>query len=77
MLKKTITVEVKTNAKQILVEKITEHIYKVRLSATPIAGKANKQLIDILSDYFKISKSQVEIKSGKSSKNKIINLFLN
>ena len=76
MTTKTITVEVKTNAKNILVEKITDSVYKVRLKATPIDGKANNQLINTLADYFKVSKSQVEIKSGKSSKTKIILIYL-
>ncbi|MDO8669662.1 MAG: DUF167 domain-containing protein [Candidatus Buchananbacteria bacterium] len=76
-MKRIITVEVKTNSKEIKVEPIKGNVYKVRLSATPLEGKANKQLIDVLSGYFDISKSQVEIKSGKTSKTKIVELFLN
>ncbi len=76
MTTKIITVEVKTNAKNILVEKITNSVYKVYLKATPIDGKANNQLISTLADYFNVSKSQVEIKSGKSSKTKIVLIYL-
>ena len=68
----TITVTVKPNSKSIVVEKITDLIYKMRLTATPIDGKANRQLIEVLADYFKVSKSQVRIKSGKTAKTKVV-----
>lgn len=74
-MKKIITVEVKTNSKEIKIEKITDNVFKVRLSATPIEGKANKQLIDVLSEYFKIPKAQIEIKSGKTSKTKVLVIY--
>lgn len=74
-MSKTITVEVKANSKDIKVEKITDNIYKVRLSATPIEGKANKQLISVLAEYFKIPKSWVEIKSGKTSRTKVLVIY--
>ncbi|MEK7072484.1 MAG: DUF167 domain-containing protein [Patescibacteria group bacterium] len=74
-MKKIITVEVKTNSKEVKVEKISDNVFKVRLSATPIGGRANKQLIEILSHYFKVSKSQIEIKSGKTSKTKVLVMY--
>jgi len=74
-MKKIITVEVKTNSKEVKVEKITDQVFKVRLSATPIAGRANKQLIEVLANYFKVAKSQIEIKSGKTSKTKVLIIY--
>lgn len=74
-MKKIITVEVKPNSKEVKVEKINDNVFKVRLSATPIGGRANKQLIEIMSDYFKVSKSQIEIKSGKTSKTKVLVIY--
>ena len=65
-------VEVKTNSSKIDVEKITDLVYKVRLTAPPTEGKANTQLIKILADYFNVSKSQVSIKTGKTSKTKLV-----
>jgi uncharacterized protein (TIGR00251 family) len=73
---KKITVEVKPNSKEVVVEKISDLVYKVRLSATPVDGQANDQLIKVLSKYFNISKSQVEIKSGKTSRTKVIILYI-
>ena len=69
---KSILIEVKPNSSNISVEKITEQVYKVRLTAPPIDGKANIQLIKILADYFQVAKSQITIKTGKTSKTKLV-----
>lgn len=74
-MKKIITVEVKTNSKEVKVEKITDSIYKIRLTATPVEGKANKQLIKVLAEYLGVPQSQIEIKSGKTSKTKVLVIY--
>lgn len=43
---------------------------KVRLTAPPIDGKANKQLIAFLAKAFKVAKSRVKIISGETGRNK-------
>ncbi len=48
---------------------------KVRLSSPPVEGKANKELIEVLAREFGISKKDVEIISGLSSKNKTVRLI--
>ena len=48
---------------------------KVRLSAPPVEGKANRELIDILAKEFKIPKKDIEIISGHSSKHKRVKLY--
>jgi len=48
---------------------------KVRLSAPAKEGKANKALIELLSDYFNIPKSSIFIISGSSSKTKIVDIL--
>jgi uncharacterized protein (TIGR00251 family) len=47
---------------------------KLRLAAPAVEGAANKELIKFLSKKFKVSKSEVEFKSGKNSKIKLIKL---
>lgn len=47
---------------------------KVKVSAPPIEGKANKELINILSEHFEVSKSKISIVSGDKSRNKIIEI---
>jgi hypothetical protein len=43
---------------------------KVRLTAPPVEGKANKALIKYFSGIFEIPRSQIEILSGFKSRNK-------
>ncbi len=47
---------------------------KVKLKSAPVEGKANSELIEILSKEFGISKKDVKIISGVRSKNKIVKL---
>ena len=43
---------------------------KVSLKSPPVDGAANKELIQLLSKVFKISKSQITILRGKNSRSK-------
>jgi uncharacterized protein (TIGR00251 family) len=45
---------------------------KVKIKCAPVDGKANKELVDTLSDVFGIPKSRVVFKSGETSKLKRI-----
>ncbi len=45
---------------------------KIKITAQPIDGKANKALIEFLSKYFKIPKTSIEILKGETSKEKTI-----
>ena len=40
-------------------------------------GKANKELIELLADKYDVPKSQIRIKSGLSSKNKLVEIDTN
>jgi len=45
---------------------------KVKITAPPVDGKANKCLIEFLSKSFKVPKSYIEIVKGETSKDKTI-----
>ncbi len=45
---------------------------KIKLTAQPVDGKANKALIEYLSKELKIAKSYIEIVKGHTNKEKII-----
>lgn len=45
---------------------------KIKITAQPVDGKANKALIEFLSKYFKIPKTSIEILKGETSKEKTI-----
>lgn len=44
---------------------------KVKVSSPPEDGKANKEVIERLSDYFDVPKSKITIKSGHTSREKV------
>lgn len=69
-----LSVDVTPNSKFPKVIKISEESYKVKVDAPAEEGKANKRLIEILSDYFKVSKSSISVIKGLKSKNKIIEI---
>ncbi|MBU8902634.1 MAG: YggU family protein [Victivallales bacterium] len=47
---------------------------KIALTAPPIDGKANKELLKFLAKYFKLSKSDLHLVSGESLRAKIIRI---
>ncbi|MBI2109658.1 DUF167 domain-containing protein [Candidatus Woesearchaeota archaeon] len=51
-----------------------DEIYKVHLKSQPIDGKANKELIALLSEYFKVKKSNISIIRGLRSKEKSVEI---
>ncbi|MGK7877523.1 MAG: DUF167 domain-containing protein [Xenococcaceae cyanobacterium] len=69
-----IKVKVKPNSKQQKIEESAEGSLAVRLKSPPIDGKANQELIELLAKKFKVAKSQIYIKSGLSSKNKLVEI---
>jgi uncharacterized protein (TIGR00251 family) len=54
--------------------KIAENEYAAWVTAPPIDGKANATLIKLLSDYFGVAKSLINIVGGKTAKTKIIDI---
>jgi len=60
------------NSKEDSVEEIGPNILRIKINARPIDGEANKRLIKILADYFKVAKSQIEIKAGTTFRQKIV-----
>lgn len=69
-----INVLVVPNSKVSEVIKTDENSYKIRVDAPAVEGKANKRLIEILSDYFKVKKSSVKILKGFKNRSKIIEI---
>ncbi len=67
-------VKVKPNSKQ---QKITEEedgSLTVNLKSPPVEGKANEELIKLLAEKFNLPKSSIRIKSGLSSRQKLIEI---
>jgi uncharacterized protein (TIGR00251 family) len=49
-------------------------IFKVKLSAPPVEGKANRALIDFLAGILGLPKGNIEIVSGKRSRLKSVRI---
>lgn len=68
----TIRIKVKPNAKITAIKQQEDGSYLVFLTASPIEGKANAQLIKVLADHFKVAKSLIIIKAGQKSRDKLV-----
>ena len=67
-------VKVKPNSRQQKIEEQTDGSLTVHLKSPPVDGKANDELIQILSKKFDVPKSSIRIKSGLSSRNKLVEI---
>ncbi len=52
-----------------------EDALKVRLTAPPVDGEANQACIEFFAKLFGVAKSQVEIISGQTGRNKILKVL--
>lgn len=71
-----IFVKAKPNANEEKIEKIDESNFSISVKEPPVQGRANAAIISALAEYFKISKSQVRLISGFSSKQKIFEISI-
>jgi len=69
-----LNIRVIPNARKNRIEK-EENYLKVHLVASPERGRANKLLIALLSEEFKVNKSQVRIVQGEKSRQKIVEIL--
>ncbi|QIZ70744.1 DUF167 domain-containing protein [Oxynema aestuarii] len=69
-----IKVKVKPNSKQQKIDREADGSLTIRLKSPPIEGKANDELIELLAKTFKVRKSEITIKSGATSRNKLVEL---
>ena len=72
-LEKKIKIHVTTGAKKQGVRKGEDRL-EVKLTAQPVKGEANKELKEVLSQFFGEPLNYIEILSGAKSKNKLVNV---
>ncbi len=51
-----------------------EGILRVKLTAPPVEGAANKALVNLLSDALRVAKANIEIVSGHTSRQKVVHV---
>lgn len=56
------------------IQGIYDDALKVRLTTAPVDGKANQALIRFLSKELKLSKSQLQIAQGETSRHKVVKI---
>ena len=72
-----ITIEVKVeprSSRKQITGIMDNTILKVKLTAPPVEGSANEQLIELLSESTGVKKSQIRILRGHSSKRKLVGI---
>jgi uncharacterized protein (TIGR00251 family) len=70
-----IKIKVKPKSKKVDIKQISKDIYEVKLKSPPEKGKANQELIQVLSEFFNIPKSNIRIIKGKTSREKLVELL--
>jgi len=68
------SVKIYPNAQKNEVVDLWNGVVRIRVSAPPEKGKANKELIDFLHQKLDISKDRIIIIRGETSRNKIISV---
>jgi hypothetical protein len=69
-----IKVKVFPGSKKEEVTKMADDEFEVKLTEKPERGKANKELIWLLSAYFKVSASKIRFVKGFRQRSKIIDI---
>ena len=56
--------------------RVSEDYFEVRVDERAVGGRANKRLVEILAEHFKVQKSRITIVRGTKSRNKIVQVIL-
>ncbi len=76
-VKDGITIEVKVDPRSSRREIVgaLDAVVKVRLTAPPVEGAANEQLIELFAETFGVKRSAVAIVKGEASRRKVIKIM--
>ncbi len=69
-----IEVRVQPNARRSELAGFEDGVWRIRIAAPPVKGKANKELVEFLSDILGLSKSQLAIEKGMLSRRKVVSI---
>ena len=69
-----IAVQGHPGAKRNEVVRFEEGVWHIKIAAPPTEGKANKELVEFLSEVLDISKGRINIDKGTASHRKLIEL---
>lgn len=70
-----IFVRAKPKSKIEKVERVGDNEFVVAVRESPVGGRANQAIIKALASHLKIKPSRIRIKTGHTSRNKIVEIF--
>jgi uncharacterized protein len=70
----TLTLHIQPGAKKTEFAGLHGDALKIRLAAPPVDGKANEALVKFVAETLKLPKSAVTLKSGLSSRRKVLEI---
>jgi uncharacterized protein (TIGR00251 family) len=71
-----LAVRVTTRAsKNQIVGALSDGTIKVRITAAPVEGQANEELVKFLSDVLDVAKSRIEIVAGETGRDKLVSVL--
>ncbi len=71
---RTLKVKVKPGSRTEELAEQADGTWLARVKAPPVDGKANEALVALIAGHFGVRKSQVSIKSGASSRLKLVSI---
>ena len=71
-----IEVRVQPRSSKEEITKVDKSSYKIYTRKPAVEGKANKEIISLLADYFNTKKNKIRIVSGLKARNKIVEIDL-
>ena len=71
-----IRVKVKARSRESSLERTSDGTWLARVKAPPIEGRANHELIELVAEHFGCGRYAVSIKSGESSRLKLVRIQL-
>jgi len=74
MPSRIVQIKVKPNSRASLLEQNDDGTWLAHIKAPPVDGKANEELIALVAKHFGCRKSEVFIKSGNSSRTKLVQI---
>lgn len=77
MPSRVIQIKVKPNSRASLLEQNEDGTWLAQIKSPPVDGKANEELIALVAKYFHCRKSDISIKSGASSRIKLVQISEN
>ncbi len=70
----TLTLHIQPGAKKTMLSGVHGDALKIKLAAPPVDGKANAALISFIADLLGVPKSAVCLKSGLTSRHKVLEI---